>query len=510
MNKTQSMRRLAVTLLSTAALVIGAGSANAASLMDTVRAALENNPDLGVVRSDRLAVDQELRQARAGYLPQVDLRAAAGPEFTRNSRFRDADDDETLLRSEAQLTLSQMLFDGHTTKSEVERQRARVDSAAHRVAEAAEFIGLDAIEAHLEVLRNQEIVALNEGNVAQHERYLGRVGDLEQSGSGDIAQVRQTEARLGRSRENLAVARGQLADAIAAYQRVVGVRPGDLEEPGEGPAGVPASAEAAAELASYGSPTVRIAAADIGVGEAELQAAKAGFYPNLDLQLGASAGDNLDGVKQDVYDASALLVLRYNFFRGGADVALEREAFHRLNEARASLANARLDAEQEARVSYNALQTATARTETLTDQAEAQRRTRDAYASQFDIGQRQLLDLLDSENEYFLDRVSLMTARYTQTFAAYRVLAVVGELLDTLDVAKPRESIDIYRRPGDVATFERIEDRSRLLDSPKAEPRYLRDEAAGAPPIGDRDAAPHVGREGGGAERGVFYKPYKP
>ena len=37
-----------------------------------------------------------------------------------------------------------MLFDGFQTKSEVERQTARVSSAAYRVQEAAEFVGLDA------------------------------------------------------------------------------------------------------------------------------------------------------------------------------------------------------------------------------------------------------------------------------------------------------------------------------------------------------------------------------
>ena len=497
------------SLLAGAALFVGASTASGASLMESVQSALDTNPDVGIVKADRHAVDQELRQARGGYLPQVDVRAAAGPEYTQNSRFRAAgrDSDKTLFRSEAQLTLSQMLFDGYSTPAEVARQRARVDSAAYRVSEAAEFVGLNAIEAHYEVLRNQEIVSLNEANVRQHEGYLGQVGELERSGQGEISQVRQTEARLGRSRESLAVARGQLADAIANYRRIVGVRPGKLDDPEAPPAALPASAEAASELASYSNPTVKISASDVDVAEAELKAAKAGYYPNLDLQLGASAGDNLDGVEQDVYDASALVVMRYNLFRGGADVALEREAFHRLNEARASLLNARRDAEQEARISYNALETARARASTLRDQAEAQRRTRDAYASQFDIGQRELLDLLDSENEYFLDRVSLVTADYTEEFAAYRVLAVIGELLDALDVGKPREAIDLYRRPGDVQTPERIENKSDPLRAPKAEPRYLRQEAAGEPPANDRDAGPHVGREGEAPKRGVFLEP---
>ena len=71
----------------------------------------------------------------------------------------------------------------------------------------------------------------------------------------------------------------------------------------------------------------------------------------------------------------------------------------------------------------------------------------DIYAQQFDLGQRGLLDLLDSENELFLARSNLVTATFTETFAVYRVLAVIGMMLDTLDIDRPKEAINIYRKP---------------------------------------------------------------
>ncbi|MCB2011656.1 MAG: TolC family outer membrane protein [Geminicoccaceae bacterium] len=489
------------TLLASASLLAGAGVADAGSLEDSIRAALHSNPEIGVVKADRRAVDQELRLARSQYLPSVDLRAATGPEFTnsvgtrrRTTRPPDGDASTTLFRSEAQLRLSQMLFDGFAVDSEVERQRARVDSSAYRVHEAAEFIGLDAIEAHLDILRNEEILALNERNVQQHESILLQVRDLEQSGRGDIADVRQAEARLSRAQDNQVIARGNLFDAIATYQRVVGERPSDLGH-GEPPvAAVPPSPEDAAGAASVNSPTVMIAAADVDVAAAELRAARSGFYPHLDLELGSTAGENLDGVKGGNVDASALLVMRYNIFRGGGDMALEREAFHRVNEARAQLQNARRIAEEDARLSYNALETARSRTVAIEAKAQAQRRTRDAYASQFEIGQRDLLDVLDAENELFLDRVSLVTSQYTEEFAVYRVLAVVGDLLNTFDVARPRENVTIYRGEGDVQTPEAIERKSEELIAPDSEPRPLRGEEAGEPPADAMDISPFTGK----------------
>ncbi len=491
------LRWLIPSLLVSAAILATDAGAQAGSIVDTVRAALETNPELEQVRADRRAIDQELRQARARWLPSVDLRAAAGPERSRNNNTRDplgGDDSEILFRSEAELRLSQLLFDGFETQGEIERQRARVDSAARRVEETAEFIALDAIEAHLEVLRRSRIVELNEQNVAEHERILAKVRRLEQEGRGDIADVRQTEARLAEARANLATARGRLAEARAAYQRVAGIEPENLVIGKPPTAGLPGSSEAAAERASVSNPSVLIAAVDVDVAAAELKKARAGYYPRLEAELRAGVADRADGVSRTSDQQSAMLVLRYNLFRGGADIAREREAFHRLNQARAVLAKSRRKAEEEARVSFSALETARARTAALRSKAEAQRRTRDAYASQFEIGQRGLLDLLDAENELFLARVALTTAEFTERFAAYRLMAVTGSLLDTLDVAPPREHLDIERRPEDEPTAERIEEKSKPLVDPAMSPRPLVDPLEGAPPEEDADITPYVGR----------------
>jgi adhesin transport system outer membrane protein len=448
-----SASRLAIALaagglIAMVALVAHTDLALATTIQESIQAALETNPEVGVVAADREAIEQELRQARAEYLPSIDVRGALGPEYTDSPNTRNRvnkDDTQTLLRSESQLTLTQMLFDGFATQSEVQRQIARMDSASYRVKEAAEFIALDAVEAHLDVLRNQALLELARENLEQHRRILGQVRLLEGQGAGSLADVRQTESRLAEAQSSLALAQGNLRDAEAFYLAVVGGPPSDLDE-GVAPAfALPESPDASAAAASVSSPTVQLANADIDVAQAELRAARAGYYPNLDLELGAAAGDNLDGLEGRDVNAQALLVLRYNLFRGGGDIAREREAFLRVKEARESLRVAQRGAEEDARVAYHALITARARLEALSDGVDAQRSTRDIYAQQFDLGQRGLLDLLDAENELFNDRSNLVTATFTATFAVYRVLAVVGAMLDSLEIDRPAQAINIYR-----------------------------------------------------------------
>jgi len=62
-----------------------------------------------------------------------------------------------------------------------------------------------------------------------------------------------------------------------------------------------------------------------------------------------------------------------------------------------------------------------------------------AYKQQFTLGQRTLLDVLNTENELFEARKSYVNANYDELFAQYRLLNAEGKLLDSLRVARPAE-----------------------------------------------------------------------
>ena len=112
-------------------------SAEAMSLKDAVSQAMATNPDIGIVTSNREAVDQELRQARGLYLPQIDVAAGAGIATYNDttSRAGPGGDTEETFRRESSITLQQRLFDGFEAGATVEREMARVESAASRVME---------------------------------------------------------------------------------------------------------------------------------------------------------------------------------------------------------------------------------------------------------------------------------------------------------------------------------------------------------------------------------------
>lgn len=427
-------------LLGFAFAIPGGSGAEGATLEDAVRLAVTTNPDVSALAADRRAVDHELRQARAGYFPRIDTRQAVGPEWT-DRRDIDADSFPRWLgRSESQLTLRQLLFDGFETDSEVERQLSRVDSAAHRVGESAETTALNAVLAYLEVVRRQALVGIAEDNVKAHERTLEDVRRIAEAGRGNVADVRQTEARVAAARASLVQAQGDLQDAEANYIRVIGEPPEGTVRPVISEAALPVNRETAVDVAVRDNPTIAVTTADIATARAEFEATKSPFWPRLDLELGTQYDSNIDGINEHEYDFSALVVLRYNLYSGGLDTARREEFIERVVEAELERDRARRRVAEEARLAWNGMQTARGRTVRLAEQVEANERVVEAYREQFLIGRRDLLDVLDAQNELFVSRGSHVTADYTALFGAYRVLDTTGTLLGTLGIERPKDA----------------------------------------------------------------------
>lgn len=430
------------TLLGSVLLFGSFAVAGATSMEDAVRLSLATNPDIGVVAQNREAVDQELRQARGLYLPQVDLAAGIGPERhdDRGTRATN-DDDRWLTRREASVVLSQRIFDGFETGYTVQRDKARVQSAANRVFENSEFLGLDAVGAYHEVERQRELVDLAEANVRVHIDIVEQIREQIAGGGGSRADLSQSESRLARARSTLSQTLNDLRDAEALYTRIVGQFPDDLTIPEFNPSILPASLNDAIGWVNDDNPTVRIFEADVRSAQAEVGISEAPFYPSVSLEVENTYDKNREGIKPKEVNNNFLLRMRWNIFRGGIDRAARQEALARMAEAKNRRFQSLVDAQEDMRNSWFALQNNKQRVEDLSQAVRFARETAEAYREQFDVAQRTLLDVLDAENELFVSSGQLVTAEINELLAGYRVLALGGRLLKTLGVSAPEEAI---------------------------------------------------------------------
>jgi len=412
------------------------------SLREAVGAGIRTNPEYGIVSANRRATDEELNQAKGLYLPSIDVRADTGYEYTDNPATRSGTDDDTesMWRYQAGVTLTQMLFDGFETRFENERQMARVLSASNRVREAAELNGLSVVEAYLEVLRQREILKIADENIKQHMSLLDQIKDSASAGRTTNADSTQADARLNSARATAADVRAALRSAEADYIQQVGRSPENLQFPPTPSEALNADVESAVKTSLHQSPTIDIYEADFKVAQAETEKTKSVFYPQLDAQLNARNGNDLNGIEGEDTSASALVVLNWNLYRGGIDTARTREHINRESQAKETRAKAARGIENDVRKTWATMVAATERQTEFEAQARSNADVVVAYKDQFDLNRRTLLDVLDSQNELFVSRTNAVNARYVNTFAVYRLIALKGELMKTIGVEYPRES----------------------------------------------------------------------
>jgi len=415
----------------------------AVDLETVVRRSLESNPEVRLSADNRLVADQELRQAWAGYLPSVDLSLGYGRENSDNMTTGLLKiDNLTLNRSEASLTLNQMLFDGFSVRHETERQRARVQASAQRVQETSETVALRAIEVYLEILRRRELLELAKNNLVVHQKILDQVRALVEQGAGRKADMQQTEGRAALAAASLASAEGSHTDAETNYRRVTGEAATELTAPAvtQVQAALPLTLEAALKLAEEQHPALAAIRADLDASLASQRQSRANFMPRINVELGASRNENLDGVAYRNDDLTAMLRLRYNLYKGGAHQARLRETAERVNAAKETVNRTQRQVEEETRLAWNALQTARARLTYIERHITASDSVAESYRQQFKLGQRSLLDVLDAENELNNARSTRINARYTELYGHYRLLTATGSLLSALRIEAPAEA----------------------------------------------------------------------
>lgn len=412
------------------------------TLQDAVSKGIMTNPEYGVVASSRRATDEELEQAYALYFPSVDLRADYGVEYTDDPVTRGGigERDEELWRYDTSLTLTQMLFDGWNTKYENERQKARVESSAHRVRETSELVGLNIVEFFLEVMRQRELLTIARTNVADHISILEQIQDGVSAGRSTQADMEQAKARLASARAQESTIRQQLRIAETNFKREVGDFPQDLILPMVPVDALQPNVEEEVKSTLSQSPTLDIFASDIDVAYAEYQGTGSSLYPELDLQLNGRQGHDLGGVQGRDRSASALVVMNWNLYRGGADVARVREFTHRHQQAKEEFAEASRAVEDDVRQTWARMISAGERAREFAAQAAANEEVVRAYKDQFSLDRRTLLDVLDAQNELFVSRSNAINAEFLEMFSVFRLLALKGQLLQTLNVAYPREN----------------------------------------------------------------------
>ncbi len=398
-------------------------------LVDSISAHPEVKEKIHVYRQ---AVGDQ-RIAASGWRPRVDIEATTGTYDTDSPSTGNTSVDYE--SSTLELSVTQNLFNGYDTTFQVEQTDARARAALFDIYDTADNIALRAVQAYLDVLKQRRLFRLAQDNVAAHEEILAQIRDRNLSGVGRRSQLQQTEGRLARAQASLIAQQNNLEDATTRLHQVLGryVDPAAMSAP-RLPNLPDADLDELIDEALAIHPAMQVAESNVLAAQADHRRSLSTRYPTLDLRLATEHGDDIGGVLGNTDETSLVLNLSYNLYRGGRDEAEQQKSISAVFEQKEFAARVRRQVINTLRLAWIADTSLARQLQFLETHVLKAGQTVESYKEEFFIGQRDLIDLLDAENELNTAKNQFAEARFDALAARFRVYEGLGQLFPATDV----------------------------------------------------------------------------
>ena len=414
-------------------------SATFITLKEAVQTAVVTNPEVLQSYKNFEGAVKDADAAWGRYLPSVDLNAFYGQE-NRNDPLVSRDRGRlgaAFVRSQASLSVRQMLFDGFFTKTEVERLSRTSRARLFELEEQSNAVALETVKAYTDLLRFRRLTELSEENYVNHKVIYEQLVIKAKAGVGKKSDVEQAKSRLSLAEYNMTVEGSNLHDIEARFQKVVGfIPPEEVDQGTPVNKEIPQETKLAINKAQFTNPKLLATIEDAFSQQALLDNKDAAFMPKVDLRMRADRGNDLNSFDGYHGNDVAEVVVSWNLFNGNSDVNFKKKERALLEAAVNRRDKFCRDIRLELEIAYNDIKKLTEQYNYLDARTISIEKARDAYRKQFEIGQRTLIDLLNTENELYEAKRLLTNIQNDLSYAYARTHYQMGTLLAILDVTR--------------------------------------------------------------------------
>lgn len=378
----------------------------------------------------------ELEQAEEQRRPTVDIGVTSYRVLTRdfsNDPFNIIERSRPIQRTDATLTVQQVLFDFGAGEARVRAAGARLRAAGAQLEYDADRIALSAIAAWYDVFGYRALVDLTRAFVASQRELRAAVEERIRRGAsaeGDLAQVdsyiAQGEIRLAQFIRQLATAEARFAE-LTGSPAPQGLDRAPVQD-------VRFASRDDAVMAAQDAPSVRTGEALAAGARHEADAAEAERYPQVTGGVDAGRYGVFENDKD--YDIRARVGLRWRLFGGVDPRARQFAARARGAEARAD--RIRVEAERDAAIAWADVQALEQQLLALEAAYRASRQSRDVIVTRFRAARGTLFDVIAAEDAYFAAATAYIQGLTELDAARYILLSRTGLLLQRLGIDPDR------------------------------------------------------------------------
>jgi protease secretion system outer membrane protein len=254
-----------------------------------------------------------------------------------------------------------------------------------------------------------------------------------QKGEGTRTDLLETQAKLNLAEAQLIEANDGLVTARAALAAIVGKEVLELDSVLDNvrvPALVPAGFEDWKSIAQANNADIAAQRRAVEVAEEEVNKARAGHTPRLDLVAGFNRNESetASTYNQNANVRSIGLQLNVPLYAGGYVDAATRQATGNHEKAKAELDGVADKVMVDLRKHHAAVASGTPRIEALRQSVESAKLLMHATKESIKGGVRVNLDLLNAQQQFYINKRDLAQARYSHLLSYLRLQQAAGTL----------------------------------------------------------------------------------
>ncbi|HYG48533.1 MAG TPA: TolC family outer membrane protein [Allosphingosinicella sp.] len=416
-----------------AALLTGAVANAAETLTGALVKTYANNPTIMSQRAQLRSLDESVAIARAQGRPQVSATVGLNQDVISANTGGGSGRDVSLGAE-----VSYPLFTGGRIRNQIRAADERV-LAGRAVLRAVEGdVFTEAVSAYMDVIRDRSIVTLNQNQVRVLQTNLQASRDRFEVGDLTRTDVAQSEARLALAQSSLATAEGRLEGSEENYRRVIGVLPEELTPPPPLPP-LPGTPDQAVEIALANNPDLASIAAQIRAAGRDVRIARSERLPTVSAVSGGNY-TNFLGSAEERAGADPGVVLPQTRTTGSVGVRASVPLYQgglvgaRVRQSQAiesQLLEQGIELERgvvaQVRAAFASYQAAVEAIESNQVAVNANTLALEGTRAEQTVGTRNVLDVLNAEQELLNSQVALVTARRDAYVAGFALLNAMGQ-----------------------------------------------------------------------------------
>lgn len=211
----------------------------ATTLSEALVSTYQTNPELIAAREKLKATDESMFEAISGFLPKIEYTAkntyakrdTTDPsimETLRGAKNEKVSPRVTQKNNQSDISITQNIFNGGRSMMAVQIAKYTIESGRADLISSEQKILLETIETYLNAIQAKQILEINKENVTFYEKKLIAVRQEAEAGIKKSSDLAAAQASRADANTKLAKAFGDYEEALAAYNKMVGIQADNL------------------------------------------------------------------------------------------------------------------------------------------------------------------------------------------------------------------------------------------------------------------------------------------